>query len=680
MAVLNDFATTRAAFGSTMLENDPYVLQRYMRSDTTDDDGPRIGSFSYAAYMYFNEELVDAGANRTADPWYGAQITSVELKARQRCMQDVDGGYPGQLYTLTHHIDPQNAWWANILPNMGAVLLGTIPATKSESMVNSTVAIWKTGDDFGRFTHILENGLVVRANIGNTIVVNKVSVYGINGDNACELYVYYSSVKPIVTDPLPKNGYISPKTGGKLTWKVTHNTPDVYGEVKQQSALVQIRYTQADDVYEYPVDTPDNFFEVTPEMLTDSFQWRVQVETKFGEQSDWTDWANVSIVDALSKPVCVTPVSQIVDGMSERRFAWRHVISTGTKQTAWKMQYSTTNIDWFDVADGVGEETDTLIDMSQFAVGNFYWRVQTANADEVFGAWSDSASIIVRSAPSTPTIAVTGNAVPEVTWTGSGQYGYEIVVDDVESTGVLYGDEKHYRFDRVFPDGEYAIKLRIVNEFGLTSPWAEAVHVVENVPLSIKPVATAAIKNALDVEIAWIGDVTTKTLIYRDGTLIAQTDGALPVIDHTATQKHSYIVRSLNENGNYADSDPVLVNLNIKDAAIACKGQWEWLHIGFGSYAEPPTRSVEIAPVYALNYYSGRERPVVEMSKHKSVTYGITYALTHAEAAKLRAMVGKIVVHKRAGELIVGLLQTIAESRTWWGVDATLQITEVDEL
>ena len=53
-----------------------------------------------------------------------------------------------------------------------------------------------------------------------------------------------------------------------------------------------------------------------------------------------SEWIHVNTQDALSTPVCVSPVGAIVEDTQGVTVVWRHEISTGTAQTAYELQTS----------------------------------------------------------------------------------------------------------------------------------------------------------------------------------------------------------------------------------------------------------------------------------------------------------------------------------------------------
>ena len=662
-------------YAATAFERDPYTWSGLYSTDVPGDYNEQvvIGGMYMAAFFKFGSGFTPADPR---DDGSGLRPISARLRVQTRCDYNQSPGYAGTVYPLTEYVAPETAWWANLSGKLGAYSMGQTAAPSSSNFGNLTFTDLTLRDDDG--VKILNNGIVVRASIGSTVYVNKRTYFKLF-DTA--LIMEMESVPITVTDLAPGNGgYISPTTGGRLTWKISYDPTNVYGEVKQDSAKVQIRYSAEGSATEYNVSGNDTSFQVTPEIATGNFQWRVQASTKWHEESPWSDWVQISTVDSTSTPEALAPVNQIVEGATNVTFMWRHVISTGTAQTGWEIEYSSDQSIWVDLASGEGAAQSAVIDISPLPAGNVYWRVHTKNADGVFGDWSENALLVIRDAPPTPVVSVTGNTRPLISWTSSGQQGYEVRVDSV-SSGVRYGAQTTYQWEEILADGAHTVGVRVVNQFGLYSPWGTVSHTVLNVPLDPGPSLQAvAERNGLDVDLLWSGLVETFAEIWRDGERIDTTTAPGQYVDHTATGRHVYKIRIIDAAGNYSDSPTAVVDLPIRDAAIAVEGEWQWVRLADGSGGSLPTVTASYAPLYALNHYSGRVYPVPEVSTQRTATYSVTYELERAaDIAAVRAMVGQIVVHKQKNQLLRGFLEAVQETRTWWGSEMSLQIAEVSE-
>lgn len=513
-----------------------------------------------------------------------------------------------------------------------------------------------------------------------------------DGDYAPYAEVFYGITNPTVKEQRPASGYINPHLVQRLEW--TYENEDGYivhkdqypyhcfinGFCPQKSSTLRIKAKGASSATEYTIDGAANSFIVPQDVLdAGGFEWSVGVTNEFDAFSGYSDAATITTVDSIPSTVIVAPKNTYVNASEAAVFEWQHVISTGSPQNKYELQ-ALVGGEWQTLEERETALTSAVIPAEQLSSTIAAWRVRTANNDGVYGEFSDPASVVLIVAPHVSGVAVTGNVLPVVSWQSDDQQGYEVMVDDV-STGVHYGTQKTYAWQDLLADGAHTVKVRVINRFGLFSEWVSVTHTVANAGLETAPVLTAVAADGLDVELRWTGAGYSTVRIYRDGALLDKLTGyATQYTDHTATGRHVYSVRVSDASGNYADSAPAVADPRIRDAAIAVEGVWDWVRLVYAPGADAPQRSVSLAPVYALNYYSGRTYPAVEMSAHRSAAYSVTYVLDDAgDAERLRGMLGRVVVHKRRGELLRGLLQSVSEVRTCWGEEVTLSIVEVSD-
>ena len=503
--------------------------------------------------------------------------------------------------------------------------------------------------------------------------------------------IVYGTIKPTVAAISPTSGYVSPYSAIRLSWEnKTKDYTEKYngidyparyiigGENRQVSASIKIKI---DDEAENTLflNSSNPYYDlVLEDKNIAQIKWSVSINTETGQSSAYTTACVVITIDSIPVAVAIYPKNTYVNVENETVFHWSHVNATGSPQKKYELQVLI-GTDWITLQESETSATEATILAVQLSAQITAWRVRTANNDGVYGEYSDPAKVVFIITPSVSGITITGNVKPLISWQAAEQQGYEVMIDDV-STGVRYGTEKSYGWKGLLTDGVHAVKVRVANRYGLYSAWVEVSHTVSNVPPETVPELYATALANSDVRLEWTGYTGAETLIYRDGIVIDKiTKAANTYVDHTATKRHSYRVRAADADSNYTDSNEVRIAVPLRETMLAAVGEWNWIELAYSATAEPPVRTAELAPLYALNYYSGREKPVAEMSRHKSATYSVTYAVTEQQAAQLRSMMGKIVVHKRKGELIRGLLQSVSETRTWWGVDLTLQIVEVDE-
>lgn len=497
---------------------------------------------------------------------------------------------------------------------------------------------------------------------------------------------------PYSIGPWGLNVYLNPHVDPKLFWKygasdgiLERNGKTVKyhcyvgGECEQSNSIVRIKPNGAVDATEYTIQGTLNEFEV-PQSVSDAggFEWEVGVTNEFGAFSGYSSTMSVITVDSIPSASIVSPKNTYVNASESAVFEWTHTVATGSPQNKYELQVLIDS-QWQTLEEKTTALTTAVIPAEQLSSQITAWRVRTANNDGMYGEYSDPANIVLIVAPQVTGLTVTGNVLPAITWQSADQQGYEVMIDEA-TTGVCYGTQKSYAWEELLADGAHTVKVRVVNRYGLYSAWAQATHNVMNPGLETAPVLYA-IPDGLSVRLTWQGEGYTRMRVYRDGALLATlAGGEREWLDNTATSSHAYTLRASNAEGDYSDSAPVSAWLALRDAAIAIEGVWRWVRLVYAPGAEPPQRTATLAPLCSLNYYSGRTYPAVEMSAHRSAAYSITYALhSAADAASLRDMLGHVVVHKRDGELLRGLLQSLSEQRTWWGETVTLSIVEVSE-
>jgi len=488
--------------------------------------------------------------------------------------------------------------------------------------------------------------------------------------------VRYSTVIPKVINMVPTDGgYADPHNGQRIRWDMYYDARSVIGAVTQKSATIRLRISGQEDYTEYLVQGAQSYFDVPDSWLTSDFDYQIMATTMHDMESSWCDWQALTITDGTSKPIPSNPVNMYVDATRDNTFAWAHYTINGTAQIGYELQVYDGET-WTTIAQDATSDTQYyVVDANTLGKSVTKWRVRTGNSDGVVGDWSNDADIVVQTAPIISDVSATGNTIPTVHWeVTNDQQGYEISIDG-EELGVEYGAEaRSYTVDRILPDGDHAIGVRAVSTYGIWGDWRTTTHAVQNVPSTMPPLMAQA--NVNDVELTWVAPSSARCIVYRDGEQIA--DGATsPYTDHEATGRHAYSVRIVDADGNYTDSISVPASPTFRDALIAQHGKWSWVRLAAAS--STPTLKTAIAPVYSLNYYSGRELPVMEMSSHKSVAHSTEYnVFDPSEAQAVMAMLGRNVCFKRAGgEIHNGVLTACNCTRAYWGYTLALTITEV---
>ena len=178
------------------------------------------------------------------------------------------------------------------------------------------------------------------------------SIQSHTGTNRPYVVLTYEDVTPGVDQCTPKSGFVNEKAENIFRWRFGASKTAVAQPVQQagyqfrwrqtgQSAYQESVVTSGEPSHTVPAGTfPEN----------GSIDWCVRVQSDDGIWSEWSDWMTLTTQDSLSKPSGLRPDLGYVDGNLAQQFSWKHVISTGTEQSAYEIQYKTAEGEW----DGTG--------------------------------------------------------------------------------------------------------------------------------------------------------------------------------------------------------------------------------------------------------------------------------------------------------------------------------------
>lgn len=490
----------------------------------------------------------------------------------------------------------------------------------------------------------------------------------------CE--VTFGTVIPFVDDYSPRTGeYVNPRSPQKLQWSFSYLTDSVIGTVKCGRSVVEIRKSGTYEAETFEVGGSTFSLDIPEKYLESDFEWRVMVESVHGMMSDYCEWQACTVTDSLSKPVILYPANTYVNSTQAQTFSWQHQISTNTQPTGFHIQFYKGSA-WVDIVNNA-ESSASIYVVEAGVLNNDVqkWRVRTYNADGVPGDWSNEVGLIVQVPSAVRNLTATGRSMPVLSWETTDQQGYRVWLNN-EPMDSNYGAENAYAFKDILADGEYTIGVQVVNSYGMWGNISTITHTVRN--RQGVPAEVTAQARLFDIVLEWRLSVGVKYWLYRDGTLLSR-DATSPFTDHTAYGRHKYTVRAVDEGGNYTDCPAVYSAVHMRNAAMCARGKWEWVPLVFGETL--PTRSTDISPVYQMNYYSGRTKPVIEMSIHKAISHAVAYTVfSLKDINSLSDMVGKNVCFKRwPNELIEGVLTSFAVTRSGDGYAFSATINEVDD-
>ena len=461
-------------------------------------------------------------------------------------------------------------------------------------------------------------------------------------------------VVPYVENCFPTSGFLDETMNNVFGWDFAYDPTNVEEAIGYKTSLFRWRKAGTTTIYEIPSDStrltiPANTF---PNV---DIEWQVVVTSDDNINSQPDSWFTLSATDSISSALPISPVDSIILSEIDNYFSWSHIIATGTKQTAFDLQYRTLGTDtWINLYSGIGSTTGHLVPANTFAVGNIQWRVRTYNTDDVVGEWSSPASVVVRGLPQAPSISgYNNNPRPTISWQSPEQQAFEVKLGDWES-GVVFGTDKEYKIPFYLTSGNHTISIRITNEYGEKSDWARVTIPISNVYGSEIVLKTRAKEHAI---LTWSG-IGKIFYIYRDGVLIGKTDSDT-FTDYLATGKHSYQIRAVDENDNYGLSNEV-IEIAIPNCAMMAEiGAYDWVLLRYTQAGASYKESELISVTYT--HHSGRRLPMASTVEFEDSTANFSYRFKDVETYnKAKALKGKLVVWKNKDTVHIGILNEVS--------------------
>ena len=474
----------------------------------------------------------------------------------------------------------------------------------------------------------------------------------------------------------PSGGYTPKNTPVTFSW-TTRKDGNCFGDLTQASAVFRYRENEESASTEVQLAT-ETSYTLQSGISTSSFQWQVEITDNNGGVTT-SSWYTLSTADAEAVATAVSPKNTILDATSPITFTWNHSTTTGSAQTKADLQYSTNNSAWTDFATVQGAANTYTASAGTIPGGTVWWRVRTYNADGIAGEWSAALMNDVVGAPDAPVVSANTSPRLTVTWQASGQQSYQVQVGDYDS-GVRYGTDKSFTLPDYLDDGQYAVRVRVQNSYGLFSNWGNYTATVENVPGAD---ITLTVQKGAAPMLSWSSSEYDSYRIYRDGVYIAQSAGNSFTDRFAPAGDHTYEVRGIYaDTGNYGLSNAVAATVEIPNIMLYDVENAQWLHVPMTLKGSPASLSVERDVEFT--HYSGAMRPTADIGEAIDRVYSFSPVFLYAaeqDAKKFEAMMGKLVYVKDPFGLgMFGVLSGYSTQATKYRRDYSAQIREVDVL
>ncbi len=329
------------------------------------------------------------------------------------------------------------------------------------------------------------------------------------------------------------------------------------------------------------------------------------------------------------KPIPKYPNGQYIDNKTIARFDWNYISSVGGDQKKFDLQYSTNNGSTWTTVSQVTPNTYYDMPASTLPSGTVMWRVQTYNEYDEASGYSDVYSFYSIGAPAEPAIISVANntAKPTVSWTATQQEVYQLQVlqDDniIYDTGNRPYTEYSFKLPVFLPDDTYAVKVRVQNEYGLWSSWAETlVQIATDKPH--KPEALfQGVRNGIEVIVT--NDVTAEYfLLLRNDIPVFKTTNKI-LYDYAAEhgKEYQYKIRAVSANDTYMDNDIRLLSTKVLSNVFAPVAELDnMLELRYNLNQRPDKNFISNTLINTM-YVHGRKHSIIEKSEHidKSISF-----------------------------------------------------------
>jgi len=407
----------------------------------------------------------------------------------------------------------------------------------------------------------------------------------------------------------------------------------------------------------------------------DDLYYQIRGTDASGVESSPEIWINFTTKAGRINSVAIAPVNTVESYNQPITFEWAFssdsVANPSRYELVWR-EYGAA--EWIVLHSSTQNETTFIAPANTFPVGQIEWAVFAYNADNIVGDYVSS-SFISYGAPEAPQVSATNSPFTRIVWQAINQQAFEVDINGVVY-GPYFGEDKEFEPPNKLDDGEYTIRVRIAGTYFLWSDYGSTTINVEN--SSEYGVYLSGV-GSVDAQLTWETDADTGDFyVYRDGVIIARTL-SYSFNDKFANGKHEYKVINRLSDGNYAESNAVLVDTSCDGIYISStdiNSEWIYLKHSVMSGGEIQVSGSSQVSFY---HYSSNKFPNAFTSHYfeSNVVINVAFKNDDAMSGKFEELLGKSVVVKRKNDpVIVGIINAWTQMLPewpWQGYSITIQ-------
>lgn len=515
--------------------------------------------------------------------------------------------------------------------------------------------------------------------------------YNVLPDRGVFIYIYFSEEdRGWSASNLSPNGQYRSRTSDiLLNWSLVANLDGVSIEEPDMQS-VSVVWKNGTGGVENTITASDNEQTILPAnsaSISEDVYWCVEVTSSNGV-ANRSDWAVILKDDALSTPECDFPNGVMIEGNIENNFYWRHIIATGSSQTKAELEYSTDGSTWAALQNVIGSEQSATIPADTFAKGNYYWRVRTANANEIFGEWSKLAAFSVIGKPSKPTLNATTNVRPTLTWRSDEQQAFRVrCLTSGFDSGIIYGKAQSWKSTELL-SGAQTFSLTVQNEYGKWSDEAVASVFIINSEEGADATLDFGQTEVATYFTASSANVYPTVLLYRDGVCVQKItenlENVVTFVDFESVGLHTFKVLFYNNVDGFTETNVLNIDITFKtpsivDVETSAEATLDSLILSTDSSQTRVVGSTQMQSVSSV-YLNGYVYPIERVSKYKGRSATVSCAFKSSDFEKIEwieARVGKTVCLKISPNVsVTGRLASLPRERDEFITAYTLTVSE----
>lgn len=451
----------------------------------------------------------------------------------------------------------------------------------------------------------------------------------------------------------PKSGYANPRNDITFTWDydaVGYCEDPTWGQASATfywKNSADANYTAVSVGTAKSVTIPANTFAVN-----DEISWYVTGTDDEGTTTTTPVYTFSTAASAIIANV-TAPLNTVEDGSAPITFRWQLTSDDGqpaSRTLVWWKLPAESESNWHVLVDVNEAITSYIAPGGTLPAGEIQWKVQAFNADGVEGEWSGGAFICVSAPLPVSGLSATNVPFSTITWQSGEQQAYQIIVDGDVIIKAFGANVYSYTLTEPLDDGTHEISVIVQGIYGYWSQPSTVTVSIQNVP---GDAVVLQGETGIDAVLSWDTSSTVSDFyVYRDGVNIGHTNSTA-FYDKMSLGSHLYFVRNKLTDGNYTQSNTVVVTSEARGTFISLLNDNNWLEIT-RSENSASEQSYNYNRQYSLNHYSGAVYPVLELSPFENFYGSYNFACKdYATAKAFETFRGKEVIIKSRGDVVM---------------------------